>query len=173
MYQLMMLVVDGVQTDLRITVHASFSNDTLRTEVQLLGLVVVKYVAERWHIVEGAIEIEGILLRLEIQYLTHLLVHGQQTARLVVESQTDQSLLEDLTVAVCQLLLLPFHLHLVCQIGQSTEDVGRLFLVRVGKLSDSQVVNIAPFPFMLVLAGIPAEGAVGYLLTINKALYKG
>ena len=75
------------------------------------------------HVVECLFKIIGIVLRLELQDLSHLLVDREQMTFLVIERQTHQRLLESLAIFVGQLVLLPFLEDLFGLVCQRTEDV--------------------------------------------------
>ena len=56
------VVVDGVYAYLRIDVHAPFDYNALGAEIQLFYVTGIDNLAERGHVKEARIEIEGIFL---------------------------------------------------------------------------------------------------------------
>ena len=158
-HQLPFLIVDGVYAQLGIAVHASVDDHALRTEVELFHMAVRQHIPEGGHVIEGVLVVIGVVLRLELQDLSHLLVGCQQVTVLVVEGQSHQRLLEGLAVFVGQLLFLTFLYDPFGLVCQCTEDVrGQLLSFYVFR--DTLVVHIAPFPGMMLPTGIPAEDAL-------------
>ena len=158
-HQFALFVIDGVYAQLGIAVHASVDDDTLRTEVELLHMSVRQDIAEGGHVIKGSLVIIGVVLRLELQDLSHLLVGGEQVSFLVVEGQSHQRLLEGLAVFVGQLLFLTFLYDPFGLVCQCTEDVGGQ-LLSFYVFRHTLVVHIAPFPGMMLPTGIPAEDAL-------------
>ena len=87
---LAIIFIDGVKAHLRVTVDTTLDDDTLRTEIEIFHMTVVQNITERGHVEEGIVVIIGVVLRLEFQYLTHLLIGGEQFTVLIVESKTSQ-----------------------------------------------------------------------------------
>ena len=86
--QLAFFVVDGVYLHFGVTVHAALNDDSLRTEMELFCLMVVENVTEIRPVEDGALIVIGVVLRLELQDLTHLLVGVQQVSLVIIEGQT-------------------------------------------------------------------------------------
>ena len=157
-----LFVVDGVYTDLRIAVHVAVHDDCLRTEIEFLGMSVGQHFPEDRHVVERLFKIIGIVLRLELQDLSHLLVDREQMTFLVIERQTHQRLFESLAVFVGQLVFLPFLEDLFGLVCQRTEDVdGCLETFYI--LCHALVVHITPLSGMLISTDIPAEDTLSRL----------
>ena len=167
-YQLIVVVVDGVEAHLYIAVHAALHNHTLGAEIQLLGLMVIEDVAEGGQIVERAVEVEGVALGLELQDLAHLLIGIEQMAVLIVEGESGKALLEEHTVALGEVLLaLQLH-HLVGDVGKRAEEVhGGLLIAEV--FGDAHIAYVAPFAPVLLRAPVPAVGTLGGFLAIEHA----
>ena len=110
------------------------------------------------------------MFRLELQNFAHLLVGSHQVAFLVVESQSDEALLEDFAVSVGQFLLLLLLEHLFGLVDEGTEDAGGDFQGRVGIVSDGDVAQVAPLAETLVAAPVPSDGAFRSLRPFQDGL---
>ena len=151
----------------RVTVHTALHNHTLGTEIELLCLTVVQYIAEGRQVVEGPVKVVGVVLRLELQDLAHLLVGIEQHTVLVIEGQSGNALFKEPAVTLCQVLLLLFLEGLLGLVGQGTEEVHGNFLI-AGIFGDTHIVDIAPDASVLFGTQIPAEGAFGSLRAIHQ-----
>ena len=166
-HQLLIVVIDGVYAQFRVTVHTALHNHTLGTEVEFLCLSVVQHIAEGRQVVEGAVKVVGVVLRLELQDLPHLLVGIEQHTVLVIEGQSGNALFKELAIALCQVLLLLFLEGLLGLVGQGTEEVHGNLLI-TGIFGDTHIVHIAPDASVRFGTQIPAEGTFGGFGTIHQ-----
>ena len=133
--------------------------------------MVREHFPERRHAVDGIAVVEGVFLRLELQDFPHLLVGIDKFAFFVVESQSHETLVEDLTIAVCHLHLFLVTQDLLCLISECTEEVGGDLHRSIGIFRNADIMDVVPVSQMLFFTPVPSEGALGGLHTTDEFLH--
>ena len=169
--QCALIVVERVYVHLGIAVHASLDDHTLRTEEQFLDTPFVQYLPEGGHVVDGVVEIERVVLRLELHDLLQLLVGGDQSALVVVEGQSRDRLFEDSAVLVGHLFFGLFLLYLVGDVVERAVEGRGGLAVQVHVFGDARVVDIAPLTQVLLAAHVPAERTFCRLVALGQFLH--
>ena len=161
--ELAVVFVDRVYAHLGVAVDATLDDDTLRTEIEFFHMTVAQEVAEGGHVEQRFLVVVGILFRLEVQDLTHLLVGREQTAVLVIEGQSYERLLEDTAIFVGHLLFFFLKQDLFRTVCQCAEDVDGADACCVGILSNALVFHIAPLAQFLLTTHVPTEDTLVHL----------
>ena len=123
--------------------------------------------SEGGHVVEGVLVIEGIVLRLEIEDFSQLLVRCKQMSFAVIECQSDDRLFKHLAVFISHLLFFIVGFQLVGNVRQCADEVCWPFVSFVGKFRDTLFVHIAPFFQMLFATDVPAKNAFSIPMAAN------
>ena len=124
--QLAFLIVDGVHTDFQIDIHLALRNDTQRTSQILIGVIAVEHLVEWSHVEQVHLREESItFITVKMANITHHFVGDNQPTLRRIERQANDRVLENLLIALGQLLFFFLMFALLSFINQHTDDTGR------------------------------------------------